>query len=270
MYGSSVLTLGLSDPLVCAAYKSSVPPGRRYASPAGLFNTGTNLMTSLLELNCDFSPNNHYFQVPWGKHNPVAARLEHTPKMYSGKDVSPSDCLPVVMVKDPLTWMNSMCRNRYAANWDGRAARCPSFLDEEGGQIPVTVVYQPKEEHPGWGQTSYPGLVGMWNAWYGEYRSAMEEFPLLVVRYEDALFRAEETVGGVCECAGGRMREGGFREVERPAKGHGNTGGKEASRAKYGDEERRVEGYKDEDLRFFDENIDKELLEMLGYRLSGL
>ncbi|GMI46287.1 hypothetical protein TrCOL_g2133 [Triparma columacea] len=270
MYGETTITLGLDDG-TCERYKSSVPPGRRYASPAGLFNTGTNLLTSLLEMNCDFAPNNHHFQVPWGKHNPLAARNTHTPKMYEGKGLVVSDCLPIVMVKDPLTWMNSMCKNRYAANWAHRHVSCPNFLDPDGSQIPVKVVFQPEVEHPEWGHKTYPGLVGMWNEWYGDYisDSINEDFPRLIVRYEDLLFRPEDTVNGICTCAGGTSK-GPFKTLQTAAKSHGNTGGKEASMIKYGDEERRVVGYKDEDLKFFDENIDRRIMGLLGYKLSGI
>jgi hypothetical protein len=271
MYGETTRTLGLDDG-TCERYKSSVPAGRRYASPAGLFNTGTNLLTSLLEMNCDFKPNNHHFQVPWGKHNPIAARNTHTPKTYEGKGLVVEDCLPLVMVKDPLTWMNSMCKNRYAAYWKHQQVECPNFLDEDGSQIPVKVTYQSAVEHPEWGHKTYPGLVGMWNEWYGDYiGDSVDDFPRLIVRYEDLLFRPEETVKGICDCAGGKFKEDGeFKTKEGAAKSHGNTGGKEASMIKYGDEERRVVGYKDEDLKFFDENIDMRIMNLLGYKLSGL
>ena len=49
-------------------------------------------------------------QVPWGKHNPVDWRGLHAAQGLEGVDVD--GVLPVVVVKDPFTWMRSMCRAR--------------------------------------------------------------------------------------------------------------------------------------------------------------
>ena len=49
-------------------------------------------------------------QVPWGKHNPVDWRGQHAAQGLEGVDVD--GVLPVVVVKDPFTWMRSMCRAR--------------------------------------------------------------------------------------------------------------------------------------------------------------
>eukprot|EP00592_Proboscia_alata_P026518 CAMPEP_0194439718 /NCGR_PEP_ID=MMETSP0176-20130528/112192_1 /TAXON_ID=216777 /ORGANISM="Proboscia alata, Strain PI-D3" /LENGTH=65 /DNA_ID=CAMNT_0039263233 /DNA_START=8 /DNA_END=201 /DNA_ORIENTATION=- len=48
------------------------------------------------------------WQVPWGKHSPVWYRTRHAAP--TGKNVNQTAVLPVVMIKDPLGWMGSMCR----------------------------------------------------------------------------------------------------------------------------------------------------------------
>jgi len=269
MYGDKVKVIGIDDG-TCKRFKDEVPEGRRYASVAGLFNTGTNLLSILLTQNCEFKSlkgkdyNGRMWQVPWGKHNPVGARGAHLAPMFKGKGVNFEDVLPVVIVKDPLTWINSMCKNRYAAQWNQKHVDCPNFLDDKGGQIPVTVRFGDKD----WGSRVYSGLIGMWNDWYNEYHDT-KEFPRIIVRYEDVLFRPEEIVNDICTCAGGTMKPN-FINQEATAKNHGTGNGKKQSEKKYGDEERRVVGYKDEDLKWFEENIDVALLEELGYKLTGL
>jgi len=64
----------------CMEYQKSVPPLERMLGPAGMFNSGTNLLTHLLKRNCEIperrqaaGPNaskesyGMRWQVPWGK-----------------------------------------------------------------------------------------------------------------------------------------------------------------------------------------------------------
>ena len=64
-------------------------------------------------------------EVPWGKHNPVATfRGTHFAPSSRGANVTAY--LPVMLVKDPLTWFKSMCRNAYAARFRVLPG-CPRF-----------------------------------------------------------------------------------------------------------------------------------------------
>ena len=159
MYGgpsTKPKTLGLDR---CAAFRSAQGPRGRPAV-AGLFKTGTNFLMKLLRMNCDFpaacpaqpqirvdkdnpyaaeirimaemqlARRNHcspfLLQVPWGKHNPVDWRGQHAAQGLEGVDVD--GVLPVVVVKDPFTWMRSMCRvdlcgNVFSSNSDTTSER---------------------------------------------------------------------------------------------------------------------------------------------------
>jgi hypothetical protein len=124
---------------------------------AGLFNTGTNLLSTLLNKNCqlhdahDEGYNRHLgggmlWQVPWGKHNPPSFRGEHYAK--SAKDVDVETVMPVVMIKDPLTWLNSMCRHPYslhsrALDGGGRNSK------EGGGGCPKLLIPQDEKRNIG-------------------------------------------------------------------------------------------------------------------------
>jgi hypothetical protein len=112
VYESMVSMYGdLRQPLIvgmdtCETYRRNVPLERRYTAVAGLFNTGTNAMEFHLEHNMNL---NSTWQVPWGKHRvPALTRLKHVAPRMEGK--VQTDVLPIVMVRDPFHWMQSMVR----------------------------------------------------------------------------------------------------------------------------------------------------------------
>lgn len=92
-------------------------------------------------------------KVPWGKHQSARFRLIHNTKL--GASISRKNdaiksqnngeldhpelppellelnqnVLPVVMVRDPFTWWQSMCRVRYSAHWYHVVPdHCPNFI----------------------------------------------------------------------------------------------------------------------------------------------
>merc|ERR1719148_665931 len=99
--------------------------------PAGIFNTGTNLLASILANQCTIpdpdkgskARKGMLWQVPWGKHNPISLRLKHHTSNQGG--ITQTNVLPVVTIKDPYHWMGSMCRHSYAANWWHDDKHCP-------------------------------------------------------------------------------------------------------------------------------------------------
>ena len=85
MYGNRTRILGLEQ---CAAFRAAIPPADRVMGPAGIFNSATNLLNKLLQLNCvnearvkahkgKLRATGMMLQAPWGKHNPVPWRLHH-------------------------------------------------------------------------------------------------------------------------------------------------------------------------------------------------
>ena len=58
--------------------------------------------------------------VPWGKHNPQTSfRFHHVceENRDHGVKLPQERVLPVVMIKDPYTWMSSICRHKYYTNF---------------------------------------------------------------------------------------------------------------------------------------------------------
>ncbi|KAL7533213.1 hypothetical protein ACHAWF_004384 [Thalassiosira exigua] len=291
MYGNRSYTLGLDR---CEEFKRVVKPKDRLMGPAGMFNSATNLLNKLLKLNCvnvarndrrarvSLARTGMLLQAPWGKHNPVSWRLHHEAAV-GGKGVQQENFLPIVMIKDPITWMASMCRHSYEARWRHTSDHCPNLVPNEydrgrrpgEGTMGVRAKWatkhigdEPIPDKKNRTFVNYDSLVDLWNIWYKDWHSA--SFPRLMVRFEDLMFHAEETVTQVCECGGGTMKPV-FKYVEESAKGesgpHAGSAGFLASLVTYGNRTLRMEGIltDNRDALYARQNLDKELMELFGY-----
>ena len=103
----------------CPTFQRTVPHAEAFIAPAGAFNSGTNLMAELLIANCynparrkKYKSDGVRWQVNWGKHQPPKFRVDQA--VYKDKfDLPNENILPVVTIRDPYAWLQSMCRNRY-------------------------------------------------------------------------------------------------------------------------------------------------------------
>ncbi|KAL3823203.1 hypothetical protein ACHAXA_003482 [Cyclostephanos tholiformis] len=224
--------------------KTSSDPSQRRIAPGGMFNTGTNYLSVLLEYNCQ-NPSRvakfhgkakrghgNEWEVPWGKHTPASMRGSYT--KYNHTKYTIDEVLPVVLIRNPYGWMKSMCRHPYTATWNGMhedEATCPRLkLSEGGGEEEVGGKddigggggYVPVDVKYGSGTSRYRSLGHLWNDWYGEYfygdnernstRDTRAPFPRLIIRFEDVIFYPYEVTRQVCECAGGVL---GHREDDK-------------------------------------------------------
>lgn len=282
----------------CSIFRTNTKQEDRHVAPAGLFNTGTNLLDNLIDDNCDFKNTNvnkkelMTYEVPWGKHIPFSNRYNHTAwsknNRYHGMD--PSNSLPVLAVRDPYTWMQSMCKQPYAAQFDHSKSSCPNIVPYESDikahprfgsmkYIPVWVKYDKSNGIV----KRYESLGHLWNEWNSEYIKFQEhsnamasptDFPFIVVRLEDLTFHGQTVIPQICECAGGTVRNNGqIRQHAKIANGHnhavdtssGEFSGLLRSVIKYGNITRRRDGYPDFQLEAAKEVLDPRLMELLGY-----
>ncbi|KAL7543373.1 hypothetical protein ACHAXR_012720 [Thalassiosira sp. AJA248-18] len=288
MYGKDTHILGLDR---CEEFREKVHPEHRLMGPAGMFNSATNLLNKLLKLNCVNkarlgkryqAPTGMLLQAPWGKHNPVSWRLHHEAAV-GGKGIHQADFLPIVMIKDPITWMASMCRHSYEARWRHTLDHCPNLVPNKydkrrtpgKGTMAVRVKFatqhignEPIPDRTNKTFIEYTSLVDLYNRWYNDWHNA--SFPRLMVRFEDLIFHAEETVSQVCACGGGTMKPV-FKYVEDSAKGqggpHAGSAGFLASLVTYGNRTLRMEGILTDrrDVEYARQNLDKELMDTFGY-----
>jgi hypothetical protein len=197
-----------------------------------------------------------------GKHTPPGDEtFRQGHKTDHDMNVDANNILPAVTIRDPLVWLHSMCRHGYSADWDiPDANHCPDFLLPK---LAASVTYKKFTNH-------HKSILHLWNDYYQEYLTA--SFPRLLVRFEDLVFHPEEVTRTVCECAGGSMKKGRkFTYIVDSAKkgeaAHGKikTGYVEAI-IKYGSEKHRYQNYRDAaDLEYVRDNIDKKLMELMGY-----
>lgn len=301
LYGDSPKIVGLET---CKAFRNSIDPRKALLAPAGPFNSGTNLLSSLLWNNCALPKLrrklDHYgkrWQVNYGKHQPPRTRAYH--QVY--KSINNTFELPIVIVRDPYTWMQSMCRHGYTAHWFHTTKHCPNFipsdidyvmlespqhddnvitpLELDGGDyvddddpeanfsnttkvIPVSVKYNFLTTH-------HESLAHMWNDWYDEYVQA--DFPRIFVRMEDLVFHARNVTETMCKCAGGRLARGArFQYTRRSAKeeelheGQLETTMLDAM-IRYGSAKDRTKGMTIKDKEFAQSVISHDLMELFGY-----
>jgi len=299
LYGSEPAIAGLET---CDDFMRSPNPAAHFVSTAGTFNTGTNLMAELLIANCHMPARMKEFgasqrgvrwQVLWGKHTPVFNEtFRQTHRTYNDSTLEADHIFPAVMVRDPLKWMQSMCRHEYAANWKHNKEHCPNLVftnedkksndddDEAGddankkrngirptltGGVPLSVQYSEF-------RTRHDTLVGFWNDWYRQYADV--KWPRLLVRFEDLIFFPKQVTKTVCECAGGELNHRPFKYITESAKKGTSAHGKKSERTtyldaliKYGTEAGRYNGYRPEDLKYAQKYLDPRLMDLFKYKL---
>jgi hypothetical protein len=254
-----------------------------------MFNTGTNLLFEYLSRNC-YNPARHskhnwgiHWQIPWGKHNPLFYRG----RRYAENDDETKNLdnsLPIVMIKDPYTWMQSLCRNRYSAEWDFTLEHCPNLLPNEVDKyygfvkdadhekrlmhdgIPMTIEYNPNT-------TEYSNMAAAWNTWHREYFDT--NIPRLIVRFEDLVLHAKSVITDICHCFGGRLvDEAHFHYVTGSSKseqhGHGNfTPGLMHALLLYTNSSNRIKLFTKDDLVFANEVLNKTMMGLLSYSVAS-
>ncbi len=273
LYGDDVIIPGLLE--TCEVYRNAVALEDRHTGPAGMFNSGTNLLYTLLMENCQL-PNKRFgivWQVPWGKHTPLSWKHRNFPKHWLS--VEHDDVLPVVVIKDPYTWLRSMCRQSYNAHWPRNPDHCPNLIKTEmdahlkefqgmtmGEPVPVYIKYN--QSH----YTNHTNLIALWNDWYGAYWN--DPGPRLFVRYEDMLFRPYETTSKLCTCIGGNFTyQGTFKYVKRSAKGergsHQGSSDLISALLRYSNSTERIHGFSTEDMKVAAAGLNKVLLDTFHY-----
>ena len=251
-YGTTPIIHNLDS---CATYQRFVPAQNRVLGAAGMFNTGTNLVTQLLKQNC-YIPQRAIiygkeatkeqlgirWQVPWGKHTPEHYKYQHA-ATDKAATIHTQDVLPIVTIRHPYRWIQSMCHHPYTAKWD-HYNQCPNVLANHTEHITRSVnasLYNPVTVQYGAGVETYASIPHLWNDWYNEYyqhslhlganggehggtinindQTGDGAYPLLIVRMEDLIFHTKDTITSICHCAGGQLYNHNFTYIVSSAKG---------------------------------------------------
>jgi len=275
LFGPSPRIVGLET---CEDFRRSVPASRRMIGPAGLFNTGTNLASQLIDKNCHIVGREHgngmEWQVPWGKHTPPSFRGHPIYRADGSERVTTEDILPVVSIREPFEWMHSMCHNNYVVRWPHQK-RCPNLRYSNGTSVQIMTQYyhgKIKEYHQ--------SLAHMWNDWNSQYTASNVTFPRLLLRHKDLIFWPEETTRIICQCAGGVLASDQeehtpFAHVmESPApkrKGQKPLNGLVQNWIKYGNAPFDIPNNLNlEDVRYASTILDAHIMGLFGFRLPSV
>jgi hypothetical protein len=183
------------------------------------------------------------------------------------------------MVRDPYSWMQSMCKHPYTAKWTRGKDHCPGLvptLQEKAhghdGSDTLNVTVKYKE------MAYFDSLADYWTEWYEQYLHA--DYPRLMVRFEDLQFHAREMVDAICQCAGAvpRDKAGGFSYVVDSAKSFGPGHGSNqlpktnmvSAMIKYGSDEHRLDGLTKEDMEFAATHLSPELMKLFDYNIPDV
>ena len=304
IYGNEPKIFGLDT---CGTFQTTIPPSEAVLGVAGVFNSGTNLLAELLVANCHLSAREKKYgyknkgirwQVNWGKHQSPKWRLTHD--VAEDNMVANENMLPVVSIRDPYLWMQSMCRHRYAAHWFHPPGHCPNLVANhidyeflkyaESGEylymeeyhhndawlkdnvlnmanftsdqaiVPLYVKYN-KET------TNHVSLAHLWNDWYHEYTHG--DFPKLIIRFEDLLFYGKEVTEKACKCAGGKMYPE-FTHIGKSAKKgviHGNdTTSLVDALIRYGKRQNVARGMTKDDIEYAKTAFADDLMKFFAYK----
>jgi len=191
-------------------------------------------------------------------------------------DVPYTNSLPLVTIRDPYQWGQSMCRHPYAAVWNHTDTHCPNLVPnsedtiefpEQSMQslVPVTIQYSNSEPF----YTNHDSLAHFFNEWYQLYYHA--DFPRIMVRFEDLLFYGEHITRSLCDCVGGEARHPTFQHISDSAKLGTAAHGKHktdlvGALVKYGNIVHRLDQMSTADIQVMRETLDPDLMSFFAYK----
>jgi hypothetical protein len=282
LYGDSdkPVVMGLET---CAAFRASVPANQAYLATAGFFDTGTNALTYYMRANLVMpshtAPGHHngiLTQVPWDKHWFFRLRNNHTAPHH--EQYPKENVLPIVTIRDPLSWMQSLCQQPYLVRWPHSTKHCPNLvpdpalLDDSGelgggNSTPVSIPSMT-------GSEEWPSLAHVWNDYYRDYLQT--DTPRLMVRFEDLLFRPKQVLEIVKECAGAAWKDENafYYVVDKSKWEHVRLNGPQSNlisaMIKHGNPARRTRNMTEADLQYAASVLDEELLRLFHYQRPGV
>lgn len=182
-----------------------------------------------------------------------------------------TNVLPVVMIKDPFTWLQSMCRSPYATKWRHSSEHCPNLVPNEFDRahypkvvtnrtaVPVLIDFDRNSTF------TWASLVDLWNDWYRQYLEV--DYPRLMIRFEDLLFAPEQLLKILADCMGAEVRSPLSYQTSS-SKSHGSGTDLAGAMIKFGRGETRLQNLTSEDLRFANRRLDSELMTLFDYPLA--
>lgn len=190
----------------------------------GLQDTGTNLINQLLYHNfktqlAHFDSTRKDSQKGIWKHAYVKYIDEFCPAEFD--NLVKNDVVPIVMVRNPLSWLQSIRKAPY------ELSHC---VQAEGWYGPCThkkpAGYVDEQVPPFYGQH----LSGIWGRWTESYEPVLHSYfkQVIMLRYEDLVLNTTAVLRHVAELLNLTLPDT-FDIIESPAKSHGDAVGRAAA-----------------------------------------
>ena len=229
-------------------------------------------------------------QVPWAKHKMGYYRNNHTIISTIPKD----NVLPVVLVRDPYYWMQSMCKEGYGVRWDHTQEHCPNLIpytefDKRKIQLRRRQQQQQQQQQqqrmdsnsnttqlesiPVWmGKNIQSGivwdsLIHYWNEWYESYMDDVDvNYPRLIIRFEDTLYYPTKVMEQVCLCGGGTVTKPYKYLVSEAKYNHKQQQNNLVTAIiKYGTNTTRYNNLTIDDIKFIQQHVNSTLMKVFQY-----
>ena len=175
--------------------------------------------------------------------------------------------LAIVLIKDPLTWLQSICNSKYGLQINHNCRH----IGDSSLRAMDRLVMDPNEK---WdvNDIEYQSLVNYWNDWYNAYYtdSANGDFPIYFVRFEDMLYDTVSVVSDICQCVGGKMKHSAdqFEYIRGTAKAHGKSKTRMRAQVIYANPQQRYRKYHYQDLLYINATVNHTLVKAFGYDLN--
>jgi hypothetical protein len=180
--------------------------------------------------------------IDGGKHSLAKYHLQ-VRYPWDHPDHLPEWVLPILVIRDPYQWMQSMCKHAYALEWNHDKGH-PNLLlstNESSSTIGVSVnsnvnanatmnqvtleCLEPDRCRICTKTDYFESLASVWTNWNRQYVFNNASYPGLVIQYEDLLLHAEHIFKKISECAGISTITATFKYQVTTAKNHGKPSG---------------------------------------------
>lgn len=155
----------------------------------------------------------------------------------------------------------------YDAKWESTDNfRCPNLVHPDN--VTKTFEIWAKPHETGFqGTDYYASLASMWSDWNLQYLRA--DFPRLMLRFEDTLYRLKEVMQIIRDCVG-ETSDKPFQFLVSRSKRHGRPTDYVAGLLRYTNHEGRHRGLTEADRSYANTVLDSSLMDIFGYRTAPL
>lgn len=179
-----------------------------------------------------------------------------------------TNVLPIVILRDPFSWLQSMCSHPYATSWRHTEQHCPNLVPSDEDRkvfehlphesFEVTIKFDKNMKY------QYRSLVHLWSEWYRQYLES--DYPVLLIRFEDLIFQPVVVLQSIADCVSGTLRSPIQYQV-KSSKSHGSGTDYIKALIKTADTKARSKNMTMADMQFASTHLDSELMNLFHYNI---